>query len=90
VKKWYQSLLDGDFDTEDEVPATAIPVPVRTAMAIARSCRSIATNYLEEASFLVSHELDEGAKIAHAKAETAQEIADIIQSMIDDGEFGKF
>lgn len=74
----------------DKVPTKTIPVSVHTAMVIAKSCRDISTNYLEEASFLVRHEQNEGAKIAHAKAETAQEIADIIQSMIDNGEFGKF
>lgn len=74
----------------DEVPTKTIPVSVHTAMVIAKSCRDISTGYLEEASFLVRHEQGDGAKIAHAKAETAQEIADIIQSMIDKGEFGKF
>ena len=74
----------------NEVSTTTIPIAVRTAMEIARSCRSIATMHLESASWLVKHEQDEGAKIAHAKAETAQEIADIIQGMIDAGEFGKF
>lgn len=74
----------------DKVPTKTIPDSVHTAMVIARSCRDIATGYLEEASFLVRHEQGDGAKIAHARAETAQEIADIIQSMIDKGEFGEF